>query len=506
MRLSTKHANQQTVTLYDFTGGLNTSTTEETIADNQLAEAVNIEIDSVTGLLRTVSGTRTLFKLEDDCGHTVRGMAYDVLNDTLLLFLRCGIILATRDKKKHEVIGRLSGSGEVVTTVWEDGLLIASGGRLQYVAGDQMKTISTSPPVCNGVFIRSGRVFIFDDEDNLRYSAVGDETNWTEDSNDPSAAVFVQIGYKAGGKIIGLVNMSSDMLIIKSNGMVFRLIGDYPDWSISEVGRNIFCKGPMAFCSAASNVMIMGASELAAVVTTQEYGDMRPQNMGANVEREIAALPAGVKLRYVPPLKQVWCIGNEGYVLVYDLAVGAFFERKFSGVIADVFAVDDGVYIAKSDGLSVLDELSFTDDGRPLEFRMQSKTMIANYDYLIKRVVINVTPQGNEYVGDNYFHIGAMRFAAPLQVAGKYIYHNYTKIYRSMMPIVKSKAQIVYSNSEFVLDNFEDIYGSDRVLYPSRMYASDNRVRYRNKAIRIKGNGSGVRFIINSIKLDVVEV
>lgn len=49
MRLATKHANQQTVTLYDFTGGLNTSTTEETIADNQLAVAVNVEVDSVTG-------------------------------------------------------------------------------------------------------------------------------------------------------------------------------------------------------------------------------------------------------------------------------------------------------------------------------------------------------------------------------------------------------------------------------------------------------------------------
>lgn len=506
MRLATKHANQQTVTLYDFTGGLNTSTTEETIADNQLAVAVNVEVDSVTGLLRTVSGTRTLFKVEDDGDHNVSAAAYDVLNDTLLLFLDCGLVLATQDRQSYEVIGRLTGSKNVVTTVWEDGLLVASGGRLQYVAGTQMKTISASPPICNGVFVRNGRVFVFDDEDNLRYSAVGDETNWTEDSNDPSAAIFVQIGYKAGGKIIGLVNMSSDMLIIKSNGMVFRLIGDYPDWSISEVGRNIFCKGPAAFCSAASNVMIMGASELAAVVTTQDYGDMRPQNIGANVEREIKALPAGVKARYVPPLQQVWYIGDGGYVLVYDLTVGAFFERRFNGTVADIVAVNDVVYVAKINGLSVLDEMAFTDDGEPLEFQIQSKTMIADYDYLIKRVVINVTPQGNEYVDDNYFHVGAMRFAAPLQVAGKYVYHNYTKIYRSSMPLVKSKAQIVYSNSEFVFDNFEDIYGSDRTLYPSRMYASDNRIRYRNKAVRIRGTGSGVRFILNSIKLDVVEV
>lgn len=506
MRLSTKHANQQTVSLYDFTGGLNTSSTEETIADNQLSEAVNVEVDTVSGLLRTVSGTRTLIKLDNDVGHLVRGAAYDVLNKTMLLFLQCGLILATQDMQSYETLGRLTGDSGVVTTVWEDGLLVASGGKLQYVAGLQLKTIGTSPSVCNGVFTRSGRVFIFDSEDNLRYSAVGDETNWTEDNNDPSAAIFVQIGYKAGGKIIGLVNMSSDMLIIKSNGMVFRLIGNYPDWSIAEVGRNIFCKGPSAFCSAASNVMIMGAAELQAVVTTQEYGDMQPQNIGKNVKNEIAKLQDDVKVRYVPPLNQVWCIGDDGYVLVYDLTVNAYFERRFNSVVTDVVTVSDTVYIAKADGLCVLDDMTFTDDGKPLEFRMQMKTMISDHDYLVKRVVINITPQGNEYIDDNYFHVGTMRFAAPVQVAGKYIYHNFTKIYKSAIPLVKNKEQIVYSNSEFVFENFEDIYGNDRVLYPSRMYASDNRIRYRNKAIRIKGDGSGVKFILNSIKLDVVEV
>lgn len=61
MRLSTKHANQQSVMLQDFTGGLNVSCTENLIADNELVEVVNMEIDSNSKLLRTVQGTDTLY-------------------------------------------------------------------------------------------------------------------------------------------------------------------------------------------------------------------------------------------------------------------------------------------------------------------------------------------------------------------------------------------------------------------------------------------------------------
>ena len=50
MRLSTKHANQQIVEMYDFTGGLNTSVSEEQIAPNELAVAVNFDVQASTGL------------------------------------------------------------------------------------------------------------------------------------------------------------------------------------------------------------------------------------------------------------------------------------------------------------------------------------------------------------------------------------------------------------------------------------------------------------------------
>lgn len=324
MRLSTKHANQQSVMLQDFTGGLNVSCTENLIADNELSEVVNMEIDSNSKLLRTVQGTDTLYTTNE---YTFKSAAFDILNSALILFTEDNKILATKDFYEVKEVGTLTGTGEVITAMWEDGLLIASGGKLQYAKGTEpVETIDTSPEHCNGVYIRSGRVLVFDNTDQVLFSSVGDETNWTQNTNDPSASLFAQIGYKVGGHIIGMVNMSKDILFIKSNGMVFRLENEYPDWRISELGRNIFCKGTASYCNIINNVLIMSDISLQSIQTTQEYGDMKPTNIGSKVASKIANLPSNTKLRYVPPLNQVWCIGENGYVLVLDCNTSAFFR------------------------------------------------------------------------------------------------------------------------------------------------------------------------------------
>ena len=52
MRLSAKHE-QRTVTYGNFTGGLNNTSVPEQIAENQLAECVNMEFNRATGALET---------------------------------------------------------------------------------------------------------------------------------------------------------------------------------------------------------------------------------------------------------------------------------------------------------------------------------------------------------------------------------------------------------------------------------------------------------------------
>ena len=55
-RLNTRHQNGELMMFSDFTGGLNLSKPPETIADNELAEALNFEFAPDTGMLRTRGG------------------------------------------------------------------------------------------------------------------------------------------------------------------------------------------------------------------------------------------------------------------------------------------------------------------------------------------------------------------------------------------------------------------------------------------------------------------
>lgn len=65
MKLGVKHANQTPIVRADFSGGLNTSSTTDSIAENQLANAVNVEIDSANGRLKTVAGTVDVLNFAD---------------------------------------------------------------------------------------------------------------------------------------------------------------------------------------------------------------------------------------------------------------------------------------------------------------------------------------------------------------------------------------------------------------------------------------------------------
>lgn len=512
MQLSTKHQNQQQVEFYDFTGGLNTSTTEEQIAENQLAKSINFEVQATTGLLKTVDGTKKLYRLPIDSDFKLISAEYDVLNKHIVLFADNGTVLTTKlDFQKVLHIGRLSSNLVPITTVWEDGLIVASGGYLQYIAGYQMKTIDTSPNICKGCYVRSGRILAFDDE-LVQYSGVGDENNWTRDSNDPSSSLFVEAGYKAGGKIIGMVNMSSDILIIKDNGMLFRLAGEFPEWQIHEVGRNVECKSRNAYCNVLSNTFILGSERLQVIMTTNEYGSMKPADIAQNVTKEIKKLSETARLRFIAPLNQIWIIDSTTDVLMYDLKTQSFFKRRFNAAVVDAISIDEDVYIIKRDGVDVLDEYSYRDEGIPLDYELQLKTHISHYNYLLKRVVLACT--GFAESGTNAaLYIGrTIKVPIPVQFVyglSSVVYDNTNYVYFNQDSVYKAQLnKVVYTNQEYyVYSNLEYVYNNEQYVLDFDAYViSDKRIRYRDKSVRVKLTGNGCKFILNKLKIDVVEV
>ena len=500
MLLSQKHRNQQPVVRRDFSGGLNTTATIEGIAENQLADVCNMEVDHSTGCLKTVAGTKTLLEAEN-----VFAAAYDGINHVLLVVLEDKTVHVTdlTDSALGASLGTLTGALYPVCASWEDGLLIASGGKLQYYNGKSLVTLDS--PNAKSVYIRAGRVLITDDA-NVRYSGVGDETNWTEDTNDASSSKWVEAGYKDGGTFVGMCNLSSDILLIKDNRRVYRLSGEFPDWQIAEVSRNIECGGRLSFCSIADNVLIFGGTELQAVQTTTDYGDVKTQNVATLVARELAKLPKDARVRFVPALSQVWLIGTGGVVLVFDTALNAWFKRQFNTDILDVLSIGENVLVVRKGGIAKLDDSTFYDAGRPLSWRFVAQRLVSQHDYLLKRVQVSIVPyESTLYYGQ--VSVGAVIVGLPIPA-------RLTKIWHNRSPIFKNRAKIMlagrikgtYVKGDVVYDNPALIYGNTQKIFTRHTFIRERRNIFRSKALDVKGMGGMGGFALNSIVMDIAEV
>ncbi len=362
--------------------------------------------------------------------------------------------------------------------------MLASGGKLQYFNGETLETIADSPNATS-VYVRSGRVLVTD-ENNLICSGVGDETNWTEDTNDDSSSKFIEIGYKDGGKLLGMVNLTSDVLFIKDNRMLYRLSGEFPNWSVNEVSRNVEARSRLGICSIADSVFILGRNEVQNVQTTNAYGDMKPTNIATLIMTEVQTLPANTLLRFIPPLQQIWCVAGKN-VLMFDIVRQSWFKRQFNSPVLDVIPVGNEVLIIKSDRVSKLDVWSFSDADEPLHWAWQGQRLLSFNDYFLKRTQVSFTPMDRR-LSRGQVRVGAVTVNLPA-----------IEEETSRRRFLTTKGVTIYKNSEPIYANPQPIFNRPTILVESRNV-------YRSKYLDIIGMGTAGGIIFNAIILTVAEV
>lgn len=500
-RISVKHANQQVLEYKDFSGGLNTSTALEFIGMNELGKAVNVELDQSTGLLRTVAGTEDLYLNES---LDFKAFFYDKTNSKFLLVTADKKVYTLTDGVLSSSLGTLTGDLFPEFAPWESGVLLASGGKMQYYNGTALVTLSASPDHCNGVFVKTGRVWTYYGE-TLACSSVGDKETWESVSEVDSSGKTLDVGYKDTGRIVGVTNLSSDILIFKDNGHAYHLYGDYPDWTLKEISRDIHCKGYRACCALANSAMVLSDSMLQSVTTTQAYGDMRADDVSAKVRDEIAAQPKAVRLRYLPVLNQLWFLSGKKKILFMDCGRGAFFHRKFSSDLRDAIAVGDEVYLLKADRIQRLKNRAPDDEGRPLQWEFWGKTVVSNNEYLVKRVRCCITPEMDRY-NECMFVIGRVPLVARLPDRNNAVYQDSTVVFQSHREVYEPHNLPEYTSDELVYMSREEVYESDMPLVTASMYKTDKRCVQRLSSVRLIGRGIGGKFLFNSIGYEYVEV
>ena len=312
MQISAKH-NQITISYNNFSGGLNTTTAQEMINENELSRCLNMDIDTQSGLLKVVDGNKNIFTPPD--GTKIKSTMYDSINNIWLVVDKNNAVytidLNVTNPALSATLGMLTGDLFPCHVAWENGLLIASGGKLQYYNGTALVTLANSRAACSVVYVKKGRVLTNDltveFQSNIYFSAVGDETTWADMSGDDSSGKWLEVGYKDGGKVIAFVPMAQDMVVIKNNKCAYRLTGDYPNWSVVEVSRNVDCISPLAFYPEGTSIYVVGNNRMQLLDTNNFYGDIKAFDVSTKVSDKLKTIDTeNPRMIYVPPLNQVW--------------------------------------------------------------------------------------------------------------------------------------------------------------------------------------------------------
>lgn len=504
MRISNKHPNVQRVEYSDFRGGLNTSAAPELIAPNELVKAINVEIDGASHSLKTVAGTDTVFERNDSPQFNY--LMYDPISNVLLITDAERKVYSIKpDGTDFREVGTLSGGETVEHTQWEDGLLIASGGRLQYFHNGELETIEDegSPTTCHAPFVKDGRIYLAIG-DELHCSAVGDEHGWVTNTNDESSAQWIQVGYKDGGVITGVSSLTSDIIVFKSNHRAYHLAGQFPDWQLSEIGRQIECKGFNSCVALKDQLLTLGRTAVQTIVPTDRYGDMEAANISQKVQNDISQLGA-VKLRYMPACNQVWLIDGLERFMFVDMNNGGFFMREYHKPIVDAVEVNGKVYVLKQNKLCVLNPRHMNDEKEQLRWKMQGKTITTPKELLVKTASVDTTPMFDTPI-ESIYRVDKVTLFGSIPKWARHIYHDYRIVFHNRQSLNSPAENIIFTNHDEVYANGDFIHDNETPLRIHRIYRSQVRQVSRNRAVKVSGSGMGGSLLINNIAFEVTEV
>ena len=323
----------------------------------------------------------------------------------------------------------------------------------------------------------------------MQCSCVGDMRGWYDVSGDDSTSKWVDIGYKEGDReqayIAGACALSSDIVIIKNDGKVYRLTGDYPDWTLKEIARNITCLNPQCFTAVQDGVFIVGREGMFFLQTTVDYGDVRPVNIANGILSLLSTLSVETSwVKFLPALNQIWIAGYENRFICYDLSFKAFFQRKFYSAVNDVCPYKDYFMLTRAHKVVelfagiYLDE-KYSEDESKMEWAMTAKSHTSFYDFLLKRIRITYAPLLDEF--DRAQMITAEN---KIKIDLKEANEKASRIYADDTPIMEDTRNLFPMNTQFA---------TKWLVYRKNMFG-----------VGLEGEGSAV--LINRIDIAVAEV
>ena len=236
----------------------------------------------------------------------------------------------------------------------------------------------------------------------IRFSAVGDCASWGNDPEDESTGQYVEVGYKDGMSIDAVIPLSRDLIVFKSpegepdKGTIFRLTGDYPDWSVLEVAHNTGTYSPRSVQAVGNDVYYVGVTGLASLSAVTSYGDIQAtwpdKKVNAVLRRELSS---DAELWHIPAKQQLWLKAQKGTrkVWVLDYGAGIWTEFKFPAEVKYADGSNDMAYVFMGNNVYGLMGWKADDDVGMLKAeivgRMRMGTILTGNQVLVKRAFVS---------------------------------------------------------------------------------------------------------------------
>jgi len=403
---ATKHPGMTHAMFNDFSGGLNYLVPPEQIEASEMQECVNFEFNKSSGKLESRDG---LMKIADSPDGEIVGM-FPYPSNVLMVLVKDSTspgnsLLYKRDGETLSLVGSVSGDGTLTWDTWGlYGDVIFSLGKSIHLYDGTSVTKLTASPNTKMVFSHLSRVLSVDtDNKRISYSSVGDAADWTNVESVESSAMWVDVSSHDGLEIVGAAPLMKDLIIFKAPGgsgfympqygMIYRLVGIYPDWDVENAQTGMSCFSPNAILPLGDLVYFLHRFGLSALMPDPTYGEIKMANPGNKINPVLnTVLNDESRMIHIASKGQIWVLpGNSKKVWIFHYLIGegAWTQFSFQYEVQDVLEIGGNVFIAMNDSIYQFSSAQESDDGVDIVCYWSPKSIESGSQLLSKRIYIN---------------------------------------------------------------------------------------------------------------------
>jgi hypothetical protein len=387
--------------MQNIMGGLCLIANPESIPDGTLAQFDNWEYGTLLNQPQVCPGVVSQY----DMATNAETLFYDEVHD--IWYCTSGTSLYSTDLSTKTLLGTLTGVYNPIYALYDDVVLVASGGQIQKITSGTTLSTVTGSPNSHWVAHNNGRVEAMNILSDVKnYSSIGDYTGWTNNPSDISSAQFVEVGYKDASNIACTIKLATDSIVIKTNGSVWRILNenDFTNVVVVPAAQRAGAYNHYSGLALLNKAFFIGTEGFNSFSTVTDYGGVKVDEPSPGYMINgwyVNNTAENARVWHIPSRKQVWCkTSNQNEVIIYHYGINAWSKRQFKYPINDVVVKGFSVYIAYGTKIAKIDESIDNDDGADIKATMVTKRYIPNSKkYVMKRIkFVTYNFVGGDYV------------------------------------------------------------------------------------------------------------